>query len=391
MRLAQLSFVSLLLLAASVSFGQNNSAIESASGKKFRGKVRIGVEAPLSGDQKTLGEGMLNGAQLAADHLNALGGIKRKEVIIVPIDDAADPEVGVAAAKAAVKQKLKGVVGPYNSGVGIQTLPIYMKKGLLPIRLTSNNATDGMGYTLQPMSDQIAPMAAEALTDWLEVQSVGIIYDSTQAYTNDIAESLKGHLEQAGVTISAYIGIAPGANSYSSEVSNIAALDPDVIYAATYFPEGGLIAKAMYDQQVSATCVLDYGSDDPGFITVAGIDAAMEAYVVGVPSPTDFPDGTEFAAEYETRFGTEPGTWSPYTYDSLMFLADGVHQARTFRKKPLKKVLDKVANWQGVTGSVTIDPETGNRIPATLVMLSVNAEGQLIINKDWAEAVGAPY
>ncbi|MGI8906151.1 MAG: hypothetical protein ACR2IE_06640 [Candidatus Sumerlaeaceae bacterium] len=32
-----------------------------------------------------------------------------------------------------------------------------------------------------------------------------------------------------------------------------------------------------------------------------------------------------------------------------------------------------------------------NRVPATLVMLSVDAQGQLIINEDWAQAVDAPF
>ena len=39
------------------------------------GKLRIGLEAPLSGDLQTLGEGMLNGAELAADQLSADGGL----------------------------------------------------------------------------------------------------------------------------------------------------------------------------------------------------------------------------------------------------------------------------------------------------------------------------
>jgi ABC-type branched-subunit amino acid transport system substrate-binding protein len=45
---------------------------------------------------------MLSGAQLAADDLNAKGGIGGRTVSIVPIDDAADPATGVAAAKVAI-------------------------------------------------------------------------------------------------------------------------------------------------------------------------------------------------------------------------------------------------------------------------------------------------
>ena len=131
---------------------------------------------------------MLKGAELAADRLNQKGGIEGREVEIVPIDDAADPETGVEAAEAAIDDGLDGIVGPYNSGVGIETLPLYIDAGLVPVRLTSDTATNGMGYTLQPMTYQIAPVASEALTDWLGAKNVAIAYDPTQIYTKTVSD-----------------------------------------------------------------------------------------------------------------------------------------------------------------------------------------------------------
>ena len=217
----------------------------AAAGSGGGGTVRIGLEAPLSGDQSTIGKGMLNGAKLAAKQLNARQGIGGKQVEIVAIDDAADPPTGVTAANAAIAKGLDGVVGPYNSGVGAETLPLYISAGLVPIRLTSADATAGLGFTLQPMTSQIAPVAAQALTDWLKAQSVAIAYDPTALYTQSVSAALKQLLEQAGVTITAFEPIQPGAKSYTDEVQKLAATNPDVIYAATYFPEGGLIAKAV--------------------------------------------------------------------------------------------------------------------------------------------------
>src|SRR5690242_11406320 len=98
-------------------------------------KWRIGLEAPLSGDLSVLGDGMLKGAQQAATEINEDGGVLDQEIEIVPIDDGGDPATGVKAANAAIKDGLDGVVGPYNSGVGIETLPLYIKEGLVPIRL----------------------------------------------------------------------------------------------------------------------------------------------------------------------------------------------------------------------------------------------------------------
>src|SRR5689334_5062177 len=64
--------------------------------------VRIGLEAPLTGDQKSIGIGMLDGAKLAASQMNARGGLLGRKVEIVPIDDAADPATGKTAAAAAI-------------------------------------------------------------------------------------------------------------------------------------------------------------------------------------------------------------------------------------------------------------------------------------------------
>src|SRR6476620_734686 len=79
---------------------------------------RIGLEGPLTGSQSDIGIGMLEGAQLAAKQINAAGGVLGHQIHSVPIDDAADPTVGVAAAKAVIQAGLDGIVGPYNSGVG---------------------------------------------------------------------------------------------------------------------------------------------------------------------------------------------------------------------------------------------------------------------------------
>jgi branched-chain amino acid transport system substrate-binding protein len=352
---------------------------------------RIGLEAPLSGDLSVLGDGMLKGAQLAADDINENGGLLDKEIEIVPIDDAGDPETGVDAAEAAVDEGLDGVVGPYNSGVGIETLPIYMDAGLVPIRLTSDNATDGMGFTLQPMTDQIAPVAAKAMTDWLGAETVAVAYDGTEAYTKTIAKSVRADLEKSGAEVVAYEEIQPGADDYSAEIRALAGTGADVVYLAVYYPEGGLMAKAMLDQDVSADCLADYGSYDNGFIETAGKAAAENCPLIGVPAPSDFPGSASFINAYKAEFDAEPGTWSPYTYDSVNFLAEGVTGAGSFDAGAVKAKLDEVDGWKGWTGDVTIDPETGNRDPAPVVVVGTDPAGSFAVDQDWSKAVGAPY
>lgn len=376
-----------LALLAMGCGGSGSTDTTAGGGDTFR----VGLEAPLSGEQSVLGRGMLKGGELAASELNEEGGILGKTVEVVPIDDGADPETGVKAAKAAIAEGLDGVVGPYNSGVGVETLPLYLKAGLVPIRLTSDASTNELGLTLQPMTYQIAPVASEALTGWLGARRVAIAYDPTQNYTVSVSKALKKSLEDAGVTVTDYEKVQPGKKSYTDVIDKLAATEPDVIYSAVYYPEGGLIAKEMLEGKVKAQCVADYASYDTGFVETAGAQAAAACPVVGVPAPGDFAGSAEHVSAYRDEFGEEPGTWSPYTYDSLKFLAYGVETAGGTDAKKLTKVLDAVSGRKGWTGSITIDPSNGNRQPATVVIVKTDAEGQLHVDGDWAKAVGAPY
>jgi branched-chain amino acid transport system substrate-binding protein len=353
------------------------------------GTLRIGLEAPLSGDLQTLGEGMLNGAELAADQLNADGGLLDKDVEIVPIDDGGDAEIGVPAAQDAIEEGLDGVVGPYNSGVGVETLPLYEDAGLVPIRLTSDNDTEGFGFTLQPMGSQIAPVTAEALTDFIGASKVAIAYDRTEEYTKGIAGEVRSQLEGRGVEVTAFQQLQPGKEDYSGVVSTLAAGKPDAIYAAVYFPEGARIAKAISPGS-SPTCLLDYGAYDTGYVEDAG-EAAPNCDVVGVPAPGDFAGSETFVSDYEGQFDEAPGTWSPYTYDSLNVLAHAVEQAGGLEAKALTAALNEVKGFEGWTGSTTLVPDTGNREPATVTVDEVTDDGAFSVDHAWAKAVGAPY
>jgi ABC-type branched-subunit amino acid transport system substrate-binding protein len=110
-----------------------------------------------------------------------------------------------------------------------------------------------------------------------------------------------------------------------------------------------------------------------------------------VPAPRDFKDSGAYVSQYQDQFGEAPGTWSPYTYDSLNILAHGVDQAGGFDAGKLTAALDEVRNQQGWTGSITLKPGTGNREPATVTVDKVDADGVFSVDPDWAKTVGAPY
>ena len=107
--------------------------------------------------------------------------------------------------------------------------------------------------------------------------------------------------------------------------------------------------------------------------------------------PTNFEGSGTYVSDYQDSFGEAPGTWSPYTYDSLNILAYGVKHAGGFGANALTSALNGVSDRKGWTGSVTLDPGSGNRDPATVTIDQVGDQGVFSVDRAWAEAVGAPY
>lgn len=350
--------------------------------------VRIGLQAPLTGDQQAVGIGMLNGAELAAEEINTSGGINGKDIAIVPIDDAADPDTGIQAATVAIEDGLDAVVGPYNSGVGVETLPLYIDAGIFPMRLTSADTTEGFGATLQPMTSQIAPVATAAIAKWIQAESVALLFDQSTTYTNDAKTAMMSLLEDAGVTLTNAIGIDPGADDYSDAVGEALSANPDLVYVISYYREAGLVAQAMLDAGTSARCLADFGAYDTGFVTTAGVPAAQNCPVVGVPAPDDFADSATRVTAYVNKFGSDPGTWSPYAYDSVMLLADAARSVGSFDADEIEAFLNEQSDTSGWTGEIAFDAETGNRVPAPVAVVSTRSDGSLHVDARWAASTG---
>lgn len=382
------------VLAAAVVVGVAGCGSDGSSGGSAD-TWKIGLEAPLSGDTANLGKGMLEGAQLAADEINADGGVLGKKIEVVEIDDAGDPATGVTAANEAISNGLDGVVGPYNSSVGLKTLPLYADAQVMPIRLTTDTGTEGYGITLQPMSTQIAPVISKALTDFYGAKSVGIVYDSTEAYDKETSSKVKQELEAAGVRITDYVPIKPGKSDYSETLKSMQAKNPDVIYSVVYYPEAAVMAKNLQSLGFGGTgskkCLFDYSTYDEGYVSDAGVSAAQTCDVAGVPAPTDFAGSNTHVADFQDQFGSSPNVWSPYTYDSLNILVDAAKQVGSFDYGQLSDYLGTISGWKGWTGSVTIEAKTGNRNPATVVITEVDSDGNFTTSQAWAKAVGAPY
>jgi branched-chain amino acid transport system substrate-binding protein len=113
--------------------------------------------------------------------------------------------------------------------------------------------------------------------------------------------------------------------------------------------------------------------------------------VVGVPAPDEFPGSESLVAAYTSQFSGAPGAWSPYTYDSVLVLADAISRADGTSKDALTTALLATKGWTGWTGSVAFESGTGNRLPAPVTVDIVNSAGVFEVDPAWVAATGFTY
>jgi ABC-type branched-subunit amino acid transport system substrate-binding protein len=108
------------------------------------------------------------------------------QIEVIPADDEADPETGKLVAQRMVDEGVFAVIGPYNSSVGVENLETYLDAGVVTIHLTSNEATNGQGFTVQPKDFQTAPTEADAITEHFGARTVAMIYDPQNLQSGDL-------------------------------------------------------------------------------------------------------------------------------------------------------------------------------------------------------------
>ena len=348
-----------------------------------QGSILIAFQGPLTGSQSANGLDQLRGVRLAVREINAAGGVLGMRLSLIAGNDRANPDNGVAVANAIVARHPYAVVGPYNSSVGLKSLPVYERGGVLPVRMTSLDQTSAYGATVQPMNSQISPVEI----GWMTAQKAGkvsILWDPS-AYTKGMADRMFRALDRRGVLVTK-IEIDPAAADFSDVVAQALTNNPDVVYVSTYYPQGALIADALKvqaDQGNDAKCFMGLGNQEQSFITEAGVAAAARCTFSGTPTPTQFTSerAKAYVASYTRAYHSVPGTWGIFTYDSVYLLAAAITAGNAVDVDATAQAIFKIKDLPGATGPITIAKGTGNRSNVPIAILTVNSRGRFVLQE----------
>lgn len=326
----------------------------------YSGVIKVGVAAPYTGDTADGGIQIWQGAQLAADEVNAQGGILGKKIEIVPADDAANPAKAQQVAGSLVSQGVVAVVGHKDSGVSIPASAVYNAAGIVEITPTSSNPqlTDqgfDTVFRVCPVDKTQGPVLAEFMIQTQSLKQIAVIYANT-AYGMGLRDEFERRAKELGVTPVASEQINRGDKDFTATLQKIQPLAPQAIFYAGSLPEAIVIVQQMKEIGLKATFVGGDTLFQPEFIVQTG-SASEGAYVSSF-----FPDMLQqtgqaeknWVTSYRDIFKRNPGGNSSGGYVAAMAIFQAIKNANSTDPAPLKAAL-KSLNMDSFIGRIAFD------------------------------------
>ncbi|OGF47731.1 MAG: hypothetical protein A2231_03405 [Candidatus Firestonebacteria bacterium RIFOXYA2_FULL_40_8] len=320
--------------------------------------VVIGVGSALTGQESAIGQDISHAVELAIEEANAKGDLKKK-IKFIAYDDKSDPKDAVTVAhKFSNNTDVIGVVGHLVSSCAIPASEIYNKSGLVMITPSATNPKLTMNSLNNVFrtcaTDDVQGVAiAKFIAGKLKKKKIAIIHDR-QSYGQGLAEEVKLNSIKLGVKVIAFEGITVKEMDYSSVLTKIKPLNPEVVFFAGMYNEGSLICKQMSDFGIKALYMSGDGCYNPIFVELSG--KKSEGAVVSFVAPPfeDIDTAKEFVKTFQNRFG-EIQTYAPYAYDAANLIIEAYRQTGTTDRKNISETVRKIKNFKGVTGNIEFD------------------------------------
>lgn len=330
-----------------------------------KGTIKVAVQAPLSGEQAALGEHVKLGAQLAVEEAAKTFKALGFDLIFVPYDDQAKPEVGVANARNIVADPdVLVLVGHFNSGVALPASEVY-KDAMLAMISPANTATEitDRGYPnvnrVCGRDDVQGPVGARFAAQDLKLKSVYIIHDKT-LYGQGVADNFRNEANKLGLKVLGYDGTEERAN-FAPMIIPMKAKNPDLVYFGGIYHQGGLLLKQMREKGVKAAFMGPDGLDSSEMVKITGPQVIGSYYTTVAGPPDSYPETAAFAKKFKQRFGKEVESFGMYGYDAAQVGLKAMEQAIQANggKKPsraeVSAAVRKLKDFKGLTGAITFD------------------------------------
>ena len=348
--------------------------------------IKIGVQAPITGQYANEGQSIDNGVRLIVEQYNAKGGVLGKKLEVVTCDDQGTAQQAAICAKKLVNDGVKAVIGSYTSGATEAAQTTYNRAGVLQ---TSDGTSDSLiAHKYWTFFRNSFPNSAEAdytanyFMDVKQYKKIVILSDYS-SYSTDLANAVVKSLKGKKANIVCEEKIKSGTQNFTATLTKIKALEPDVIYFSGYYTDGGLLRAQQHQLGIKADFVGGDSNDNPDFMKLAG-ESAKGTLLINVPTPDILPYdiAKTFLSDYKAKYNAAPASiWSLMNVDGLRAILATMEQTKSDDTKVVAESLHKLKDFPGITGAVTFK-EDGERVGGGYMTYEIQPDSTYkIVNK----------
>jgi branched-chain amino acid transport system substrate-binding protein len=339
------------------------------------GTIKVGVYGDLTGQTSSFGQSTRAGAQMAADEINAAGGINGRQIELVVEDDQGEPgKAATVVAKLINQDKVRALIGEVASSNSIAAAPNAQEAKVPMISPSSTNpkVTQIGDYIFRVCF--IDPFQGEVMAKFaantLKAKRAAILFDSNSDYSKGLVQFFKQSFTKLGGQIVTEKAYAQRDRDFTGQLTAIRDTNPDVIYVPGYYQEVGVIAKQTKQLGIKAPLLGGDGWDSPQLWDLGG-DALNGSYIsnhYSVDDPT--PVIQDFVKRFKAKFnGPAPDALAALAYDAMMVLADSIKRAGGTECVALRNAIAQTNNLKGITGVISLNAERNAVKPAVVLEL----------------------
>jgi branched-chain amino acid transport system substrate-binding protein len=351
-------------LRITLAAGAAVAALAIAAPSYAADPIKIGVIAEA---QAVAGSSIPQAAQMAADEINAAGGVNGRKIEIVTYDNHSSAAESVRAfQRAATEDHVNAVIASYISEVVLALEPwtgrlktVMVTPGAASDVITQNIAKDydNLKYTFHgyltstSLADQVCSAAKELLVGDLHMKSA-VVMSEDAAWTTPLDAEYIKCLPEAGLKVVDHIRFSPDTTDFTPIFNKIEGEKPDVMI--TGISHVGVQPTVQWKQQEVPIPMLGIASQATNSSFWNDTNGATEGVLyqaVSGPGVAVTPKTLPFVAAFNKRYGNNPSYCGYTAYDEVYYIADAIKRAGSTDPDKLVDALEKT-DYVGTIGRI---------------------------------------
>jgi branched-chain amino acid transport system substrate-binding protein len=324
--------------------------------------IKIGVNEPMTGAFAASGTYVVNGAKIAADEINAKGGILGKQIELVIEDNKSNPtEAAAVAEKLITRDKVPVMMGAWGSSLTLAVMPKLMEYETPMVVETSSSGkitTSGNPFIfrISPPS-AIEAVAFKGIVDKLDLKKADFLVINND-WGRGTAEDFGKMFKEKGIVVGLVETMDQGAQDMSAQLSKIKGSDSETLIVTTAVDQLTLIFKQATALGLKKRIITTGGSQNPDQIIAQAGAAAngtmhLTTFLPWFPEKTPNPKATEyFISEWRKRgFDFAGCTESFRGYDGIRTAAAAIEKAGRAEPAAIKAAMWSI-DVKGLNGDI---------------------------------------